>query len=237
MTNSLAVTKAPNVEKPAICTFRGTHGATEASPSKFNCGTIVIRDTVVSSGHPLDLPDLNDNAHVVFHGRTTWDYAEWKGPLLHISGNNIVVNGAGTTFDAQGSRWWDGKGIAGSFKPKFIFHHGWTTSNFNNIYILNTPLIAVSIANRKGLNINSMTINNSAGDRFGGHNTDRFDVSNSSALGVITIHQNYEGNLKGTPMSDVRNTDLSINNIIGGNVVSLNVFSIVITCGSTGCSL
>jgi hypothetical protein len=59
-----AVTKALNLEKRAICTFRGTDGATEASPSKVHCGTIVISDMVVPSGHPLDLPGLNDNAHV-----------------------------------------------------------------------------------------------------------------------------------------------------------------------------
>ncbi|KAK7432010.1 hypothetical protein QQZ08_001300 [Neonectria magnoliae] len=179
-----AVTQPPSLEKRATCTFTGSNGAAQASASQKSCETIVLSDVAVPSGVTLDLGSLNDNTKVIFKGTTTWGYREWAGPLLRISGKTITVDGAGATLDAQGSRWWDGKGTNGKVKPKFFFAHDLTTSTINGLNILNTPLMVVSISNVNGLNINDMTIDNRAGDSAGGHNTDGFDIGDSSNVTI-----------------------------------------------------
>ncbi|KAF5007576.1 hypothetical protein FDECE_6107 [Fusarium decemcellulare] len=180
-----APTQAPDLDKRATtCTFTGADGAAKASASQKSCATIVLSNVAVPSGVALDLGSLNDNTHVIFQGKTTWGYKEWAGPLLRISGKSITVDGAGATLDAGGARWWDGKGTDGKVKPKFFYAHDLTTSHINNLNILNTPLMAVSISDVNGLTIDSMTIDNSAGDSAGGHNTDGFDIGDSSSVTI-----------------------------------------------------
>ncbi|MBX7558365.1 glycoside hydrolase family 28 protein, partial [Streptomyces sp. tea 10] len=60
-----------------------------------------------------------------------------------------------------------------------------TDSTITNLYIENTPVQAVSINGCDGLTITDMTINNEAGDSAGGHNTDGFDIGDSTNV-VIT---------------------------------------------------
>lgn len=123
---------------------------------------------------------------MIFEGETTWGYQEWPGPLLQISGNGITVQGAnGASLNPNGSRWWDGLGTSGKTKPKFFYAHGLTSSTITDLYIQDTPLMAVSISGCNGLTITNMTINDQAGDTLGGHNTDGFDIGTSSNV-VIT---------------------------------------------------
>ncbi|KAH6976291.1 polygalacturonase [Ilyonectria sp. MPI-CAGE-AT-0026] len=180
------VTQAPSLDKRAgaTCTFTGSAGAASASAQQKNCATIVLSDVAVPSGTTLDLSDLNDNTHVIFKGTTTWGYKEWAGPLLQIAGTSVTVEGASATLDAGGARWWDGKGTDGKVKPKFFFAHGLTSSVINNLHILNTPLMAVSISNVAGLAVNNIIIDSSAGDSAGGHNTDGFDIGDSSSVTI-----------------------------------------------------
>lgn len=119
---------------------------------------------------------------VIFEGTTTWGYKEWSGPLLQIEGNDITIQGAsGAILDPDGARWWDGEGSnGGKTKPKFFAAHDLTSSSITNLYIQNTPVQAVSIDGANGLTITGMTIDSSAGDTEGGHNTDGFDIGSSS---------------------------------------------------------
>ena len=47
---------------------------------------------------------------------------------------------------------------------------------------MNTPVQALSVNGCENLNITGMTIDNSAGDTQGGHNTDGFDIGESSGV-------------------------------------------------------
>ncbi|KAF5003512.1 hypothetical protein FDECE_9935 [Fusarium decemcellulare] len=181
-----AVTQAPEVKRDGSCTFSGSNGAAEASKSQQSCATIVLSDVAVPSGETLDLSKLNDGTHVVFEGETTWGYEEWKGPLLKISGKKITVEGAeGAVLNADGARWWDGKGgNGGKTKPKFFSAHSLTDSSINNLYIKNTPVQAVSINTVSGLTIDGMTIDDADGDANGGHNTDGFDIGESTGVTI-----------------------------------------------------
>ncbi|KAI0417780.1 putative extracellular polygalacturonase [Xylaria grammica] len=186
-----AVTAAPSLDnalqKRASCTFSGSGGASSASKSQASCATIVLSNVAVPSGTTLDLSDLEDGTHVIFEGTTTWGYKEWSGPLLQIKGKDITIEGAsGSVLDGDGARWWDGEGGNGGVtKPKFFAAHSLTgSSSITNLNIKNTPVQAVSINGCEGLTVTDMTIDNSAGDSGGGHNTDGFDIGSSSGVTI-----------------------------------------------------
>ncbi|KAI1358424.1 glycoside hydrolase [Xylaria arbuscula] len=182
-----AVTPAPTLAKRATCTFSGSNGAASASASQADCATIVLSDVAVPSGTTLDLSDLEDGTHVIFEGTTSWGYKEWSGPLLQIKGADITIEGAdGSVLDGDGSRWWDGEGSNGGVtKPKFFYAHSLTgSSSIVNINIKNTPVQAVSINGCEGLTVTDITIDNSDGDDAGGHNTDAFDIGESSDVTI-----------------------------------------------------
>ena len=183
-----AVTPAPARahRKRASCSFSGSSGASLASKSQQSCSTIVLNNVAVPSGTTLDLSDLNDGTTVIFEGTTTWGYEEWDGPLLQIEGNDITIQGAsGAKLNPDGARWWDGEGSnGGKTKPKFFYAHDLSSSSITNLYIENTPVQAVSIDGADGLTIRDMTIDNSAGDSEGGHNTDGFDIGESSSVTI-----------------------------------------------------
>ncbi|KAL4949860.1 Endopolygalacturonase [Aspergillus filifer] len=180
------VTAAATLDKRDSCTFTGDDGAASASKSQASCATITLSDVAVPSGTTLDLSDLEDGTTVVFEGETTWGYEEWEGPLLQIKGNSITVKGAsGAKLNPDGARWWDSEGSnGGKTKPKFFYAHDLTDSTITDLYIENTPVQAVSINGCDGLTITDMTIDNSDGDDNGGHNTDGFDIGESSNVKI-----------------------------------------------------
>ncbi|KAJ5485449.1 Endopolygalacturonase [Penicillium diatomitis] len=183
-----AITAAPSLAKRATsCTFSGSTGAAAASKSQTACSTIILSNVAVPSGTTLDLSKLADDTTVIFEGQTTWGYKEWSGPLLQISGKGITVKGAsGAYLNPDGARWWDGKGSnGGKTKPKFFYAHDLTSSTITDLHIQNTPVQAVSINGCNGLTVTGMTIDDSAGDTEGGHNTDGFDIGSSTNV-VIT---------------------------------------------------
>lgn len=184
-------TAAPDLANAAVkragtaCTFTD---ATAVSNSKASCATIVIDSITVPAGETLDLTDLSDGTAVQFTGTTTFEYEEWSGPLLSISGNDIVVTGSSdNVLDGLGAKYWDGKGSNGGVtKPKFFYAHSLKgTSSISGLNLLNTPVQAVSVNSCEGLTLDSINIDNSAGDTNDlGHNTDAFDVGSSSDVTI-----------------------------------------------------
>ncbi|RDW67001.1 hypothetical protein BP5796_09750 [Coleophoma crateriformis] len=187
------VTPAPvfpdlaSIEKRAnsSCTFTD---AAAASASKTSCATIVLSGITVPSGTTLDMTGLTDGTAVIFEGTTTWEYEAWSGPLFSVSGKDIAVSGAtGHVLDGNGAKWWDGKGSNGGVtKPKFFYAHSLTgSSSIKGLNVLNTPVQAFSVNSASGLTLDSITIDNSAGDTGSlGHNTDAFDVGSSSGITI-----------------------------------------------------
>jgi polygalacturonase len=112
------VSAAPaRLDARASCTFTD---AAAAIKGKASCTAIVIQDMNVPAGTTLDLTKLKDGTTVTFQGTTTFGYKEWEGPLISVSGTKITVNGAtGHVINANGAKWWDGKGSnGGKTKPK-----------------------------------------------------------------------------------------------------------------------
>lgn len=156
----------------ASCTFTD---AASAIKGKTGCSTITLSGITVPAGTTLDLTGLNDGTTVIFSGTTTFGYKEWSGPLISVSGTNIIVQGAsGHVIDGNGGQWWDGKGgNGGKTKPKyamswqcnlmimrvantvgrFFAAHKLTNSIIKNLNVKNTPVQGFSIngANILGL--------------------------------------------------------------------------------------
>ncbi|KUJ08968.1 endopolygalacturonase [Mollisia scopiformis] len=184
---------APTKVKRATCTFTA---AAAAIASKKSCSQITLSNIAVPAGTTLDLTGLASGTEVIFSGTTTFGYEEWSGPLISVSGSGITVNGAsGSKIDGGGARWWDGEGSnGGKTKPKFFYAHSLTGSSIiENLSVLNTPVQAFSIDGANGLTLSHITIDNSAGDTGGGHNTDAFDVGDSTDVTIANaIVQNQD---------------------------------------------
>ncbi|KAL3246900.1 hypothetical protein ABHI18_012577, partial [Aspergillus niger] len=69
----------------------------------------------------------------------------------------------------------------GKTKPKFMYIHDVEDSTFKGINIKNTPVQAISVQ-ATNVHLNDFTIDNSDGDDNGGHNTDGFDISESTGV-------------------------------------------------------
>ncbi|KAJ5946921.1 hypothetical protein N7454_003760 [Penicillium verhagenii] len=166
----------------STCTFTSAAKATE---SKADCSTIILSNIEVPAGTTLDLTDLTKGTEVIFEGTTTFGYEEWDGPLIEISGKSITVKAAsGAVINGDGSRWWDGEGTnGGKTKPKFFYAHSLDESTITGLTIKNTPVQAFSIESDY-LTITDVTIDNSAGDDEGGHNTDGFDIGESTYITI-----------------------------------------------------
>jgi len=162
--------------------------------AKASCTSITLSSIVVPSNNTLDLTGLKKGTTVTFTGTTTFEYFDGNIDLIKIGGTDITITATPhAIIDGNGQSWWDGLGSNGGVaKP----NHFITVSNANgasvikDLYIQNWPVHCFYISNSNGLNIHSITLNNTAGDapnnRSAGkpaaHNTDGFDISSSNNL-------------------------------------------------------
>src|SRR5687768_4393844 len=86
----------------------------EVLKGKKNCDKLTLDNISVPAGKTLDLTDLKKGCNVgflnhryqlwagmsadmtgqlIFKGKTTFGYKEWEGPLIAVSGENILVEG------------------------------------------------------------------------------------------------------------------------------------------------
>lgn len=71
---------------------------------------IMIQNLAVPAGVTLDLTDVLPGTTITFKGQTTFGYKEWYGPLIAITGDNLLIDGDGT-LNGGGARWWDQGGL------------------------------------------------------------------------------------------------------------------------------
>jgi polygalacturonase len=173
----------------------------------------------VPSGTTLDLTDLEDGTAVIFEGTTSFGYEEWDGPLVSVSGTGITVSGAdGHVIDGDGSRWWDGEGSnGGTTKPKFFYAHDLTSSTITGLNLKNSPVQVFSVDGSTDLTLDSITIDDSDGDSQGGHNTDAFDVGDSTGIiisGATVYNQDDCLAINSGKVSKTRNCGLKQSNFL-----------------------
>lgn len=173
----------------ASCTFTD---AASVMSGKSSCSTITLSGISVPAGQTLDLTGLKTGTQVIFQGTTSFGYKEWSGPLVSVSGTQITVSGASdAVIDGGGARWWDGQGSnGGKTKPKFFAAHNLDQSTIKSLTVKSTPIQAFSINGCNHLEVDNVTVDNSAGDTAGAHNTDAFDVGSSESVYIrgATVH-------------------------------------------------
>lgn len=57
-----------------------------------SCTDIVIDGITVPGGEQLAI-DLQEGSTLTFRGTTTFEFYEWGGPMVKITGDNILVKG------------------------------------------------------------------------------------------------------------------------------------------------
>lgn len=57
-----------------------------------SCTDIVIDGITVPGGEQLAI-DLQTGSTLTFRGTTTFEFYEWSGPMVYITGDNILVKG------------------------------------------------------------------------------------------------------------------------------------------------
>jgi galacturan 1,4-alpha-galacturonidase len=133
---------------------------------------------------------------IVFEGTTTFAKGSREsGFLMKLTGSDVTMTGApGHTINCNGPLYWDGKGETGSQKPKFFRLQNVKRSKISNLHVVNTPMHGFSINGCQNLILNSINIDNSAGNPSGGVlrgvNTDGFGVSSSQDITIsnATVH-------------------------------------------------
>ncbi|ENN74448.1 polygalacturonase [Dendroctonus ponderosae] len=179
-TIAASVHASPSGPLNASCTVSSYDDVASAVSS---CTTLTLKDITVPAETTLQLK-LQTGTKLTLEGTFKWEYAEWKGPLMEISGSKVTVTGSSVTLDGRGAKWWDGKGDKGITKPKFLRIKTTGGSTLKDIKLLNCPHQCVSINSASDTTIDNFDIEVTAGDDAGGHNTDGFDVSSSTGITV-----------------------------------------------------
>ncbi|XP_018568798.1 polygalacturonase-like isoform X2 [Anoplophora glabripennis] len=153
-----------------------------------NCATITLNGLSVPAGVTLDL-NLNEGAKLIFQGTTTWEFFEWDGPLVNITGTNVEISGAPDhLLDVRGNLWWDGKGEDGDIiKPVSFVVHGLQNSIIRDINIKNPSFHAIWIEKSDGVLAQDVYVDSIDGDTLGGKNTDGFNVWTSNNVTIQRI--------------------------------------------------
>ena len=198
--DNISAASSDMLVKRADCSYTGTISPSAVASAAPGCSSITFNGITVPKGQTLDLSKLSKGTTVTFQGHNTWlAQVGFDDSLLKIGGTDITVTGAaGARLDGQGAQYWDGLGSNGPTpKPKFLAAHNLLgTSAINNLYLLDTPVQAVSINGCNGLKVNKMTIDNKSGNSLPAnkmpHNTDGFDIGASSNIvidGAIVDNQ------------------------------------------------
>lgn len=224
----------------------GTISSLNDVSSAIKCTTVNINAFTVPAGKTFEL-QLLDGTTVNVLGEIQFGNKSWAGPLFEVKGNDITFNGNNQRWDGGGPFYWDGQGTNGGTTKPHPMMHILMSGTLNDVYVVNTPAHAFSIANSGPLTISGVAVddsqgnhpNSKSGDLAAGHNTDGFDVScgdliiqNSTVLNQddclaiskgtnITFSDNYceggHGISIGSISSNVVVSDVEIS---GNNVVS-----------------
>lgn len=171
----------------ATCTFT-TYNKNDIKNAEKDCTEVILNGISVPAGVTLEI-NLKKGAKLTFQGTLTWEYYEWTGPLMNITGTNVEITGAPDhILNGRGNLWWDGKGDAdkGKVKPVTLVLHGLKNSLVHNIHIKNPPYHAIWIEESNGVIAEDVKVDSLDG-RVLGRNTDGFNVWKSDNVTIRRI--------------------------------------------------
>lgn len=97
-TIAASVHASPSGPLNASCTVSSYDDVATAVKS---CTTLTLKDITVPAETTLELK-LQTGTKLTLEGTFKWEYAEWKGPLMEISGSKVTVTGSSVTLDGRG---------------------------------------------------------------------------------------------------------------------------------------
>ncbi|EMD36930.1 glycoside hydrolase family 28 protein [Gelatoporia subvermispora B] len=184
-----AILAVQAIPSPAATPCTGTIASLDDVDDAVKCTTVEIMSFTVPAGETFDLK-LEDGTTVNMMGDVAFGNMTWEGPLFEISGDNVVFNGNGHTFDGGGPFYWDGQGGNGGVTKPAPMMKIEISGTFTNVRVLNSPERVYSVSNPGPLTMSNLTVDNSAGNapnsksdgQPAGHNTDGFDVSTTDLV-------------------------------------------------------
>ncbi|KII91171.1 glycoside hydrolase family 28 protein [Plicaturopsis crispa FD-325 SS-3] len=223
----------PETEKIGKRCTATISSASDITSDNLACTTINVESFTMTAGETLALTGLASGTTVNLLGDVTFGVKDWAGPLFQIgtssSDGTFTFNGGGFTFDGQGASYWDGEGTNGGVtKPHPMLKISKGGGTFKNVKVLNSPAHVLSVGSTAKLTISGVTIDDSAGDSGGGHNTDCFDVSASDVTITGNTCKNQDDCLAINSGSSITFSDntcsgghgISIGSIASGKTVS-----------------
>ncbi|EGZ27335.1 hypothetical protein PHYSODRAFT_430630, partial [Phytophthora sojae] len=196
----------------SACTLTGTYSK---GADVSTCKNIVIKDLSVPASTTLDLTAVAKGATITFEGTTTFEQAEWEGPLVLLTGTDLTVTGTGT-LDGQGALYWK-KGTSIT-RPVFFRLKHVMSSTLKGFNIKNSPYRTFSVLDSEDTTISGLTLDSKAGDGVA-KNTDGFDLSRNNRLTIsgCTVY-NQDDCLA---MQSSNDTTFTGNTCSGGHGISI----------------
>lgn len=215
-----AAYSSPQNVSATSCTI-SKYNADDILNAQNDCTEIILNGLNIAAGKTLDLTHLKQGTKVTFQGTTTWEYEEWTGPLIKVSGTDVEITGSSDhVLDGRGNLWWDGLGgNGGKKKPKFITPQKMYNSKITNLNIKNSPVHVFSIKQSDGLTLENINIDDREGDTQGGHNTDGFDIASSN--NVVIRHSSVYSQDDCLAVKSGANYEFTDNYCAGGHGISI----------------
>ncbi|KAJ7052218.1 polygalacturonase [Mycena amicta] len=225
--------------KRATCTVNSVASAADLS----SCTTVVITGFTVPSGDTVTIAAAS-GATVTMTGDIIFSKTTAAGPLITFDTDDIIFNGGDhnisefhshpvnnqSSFALQtlgnGALYWDGQGTNGGVAKPHPFKGSGT---FSDVTVLNSPAQAISVGTTGTTIIESITVDDSAGNAGSlGHNTDGFDISASDVtLSKVTVNNqddcmaiNSGSNIVIEDSTCIGSHGISIGSIATGKTVS-----------------
>ncbi|EMD34206.1 glycoside hydrolase family 28 protein [Gelatoporia subvermispora B] len=185
--------------------------------------------TTVNMTHTFNMTRVSVTVGDIAFGNKTWD-----GPLFQISGDNIVFNGNGHTFDGGGPFYWDGEGANGGVtKPSPMMKRIWRikiSGIFTNVNVVNSPEGVYSVSNPGLLTMSNLIIDDSDGNTPNsksdglpsGQSTVGFAVSTTKLIIENSTIINQDDCIA---VDKGNNITLRSNTCMGGNGISIGPVS------------
>ncbi|KAJ7734291.1 glycosyl hydrolases family 28-domain-containing protein [Mycena metata] len=193
------------------------------------CTTIIVHQQLHRPGQTFAI-NAATGATITMAGDVTFGFAEWAGPLMLVSGQNVTFNGNGHTLFGRGDLYWLG-GNGGVTKPAPFIRVN-NAGSFSNVRILNAPERSVAVKGSQ-VTISGIMIDNSLGDLPNsrsnglpagepinvGHNTDGFGISNAN--NVIIQNSSVHNQDDCLAVNGGTNITFQNNVCVGGHGISI----------------
>ncbi|KAL7689697.1 putative glycoside hydrolase, family 28, pectin lyase/virulence factor [Plasmopara halstedii] len=160
------------------CTLSGTYKkGTDIS----SCSTININSLDVPAGVTLDLSLAKKGATIIFNGNTTFGTRKWEGPLVRVSGINLMVKGSGILNGLGAWYWKQGQSIT---RPVFFKLQNAINSTVTGFTIMDMPFRTFSIVTCKNTILKGLTIDSRSGKDLA-KNTDGFGLTKNENVVIV----------------------------------------------------